>query len=164
MKRRLCLVFFLVVVLLVTACAPTKSWKSEPSMKTASNDFFDASITPVYRFNGYKGFVLNIHNKITQNIEIDWNNTFYIHLGNKDGGFWFEGMKDGNKKTLESTTIAAGEMFYKEIYPAKLRVLSQMAAAYVNENMGTGENGIYLTINVQGKNVFETMTIVFSEE
>ena len=164
MKRRLCLIFFLVVVFLVTACAPTKSWKSEPSMKTVSNDFFDASITPIYRFNGYKGFVLNIHNKITEKIEIDWNNTFYIHSGSKEGGFWFEGMQNDTQKKPNPTSIATGEMFTKEIFPAKLRVLSQMAAAHVNENMGPGENGIYLTVNVQGENVSETMTIVFSEE
>ena len=63
MKRRLYLIFFLLVVLLIAACATTKSWKSEPSIKTASNAFFDASITPFYRLNGYIGFVLNMHNK-----------------------------------------------------------------------------------------------------
>ncbi len=39
-----------------------------------------------------------------------------------------------------------------------------MAAAYVNEDMKTGENGIYLTVNVQAKPISETLTLVFSQE
>jgi len=164
MKRRLYQSFFLLVVLLVAACATTKSWKSEPSIKTTSNTFFDASITPVYRFNGYKGFVLNMHNKTAEKIEVDWNNTFYIHSGNKDGGFWFENIQNDTQNKPKPTSIAAGEMFTQEIFPAKLRVLSQMAAAHVNENMSPGENGIYMTVNIQGKTITEKLTFDFSEK
>lgn len=163
MKSRLYQIFFLVFVLVIAACAPTKSWKSEPSIKTASNTFFDASITPVFRFNGYKGFVLNVHNKTAETIEIDWNNTFYIHSGNKDGGFWFENIQTDTQKISKPTSIAAGKMFTIEIFPAKLRILSQLAAAHVIENMGPGENGIYMTVNVQGKTITETLTFIFSE-
>ena len=163
MKRRMCLIYFLVVVLLVAACATTKSWKSEPSIKTTSNKSFDASITPFYRLNGYIGFVLNIHNKITEKIEVDWNNTFYIHSGNKEGGFWFEGIQNDTQKKPKATSIAAGKMFTQEIFPAKLRVMSQLAASHVNENMGPGENGIYLTVNVQGKTITETLTFILFE-
>ena len=163
MKSRLYQIFFLVVVLLIAACATTQSWKSEPSIKTASNTFFNASITPLFRFNGYIGFVLNMHNKTAETIEIDWNNTFYIHSGNKDGGFWFESIQNDTQKKLKPSPVAAGEMFTVEIFPAKLRILSQLAAAHVNENMGPGENGIFMTVNVQGKTITETLTFIFSE-
>jgi hypothetical protein len=163
MKRRQYLILFFAVVLLGAACAPTQSWKSEPSIKTVSNTFFNASITPVFRFNGYKGFVLNMHNKTAETIEIDWNNTFYIHSGNKDGGFWFESIQNDTQKKLKPSPVAAGEMFTIEIFPAKLRVLSRMAGAYVNEDMGPGENGIFITVTVQGKTISETLTFIFSE-
>ena len=164
MKKRPYLFFYLGIVFLLVACAPTKSWKSEPSMKKVSNEFFDASITPIYRFNGYKGFVIGILNKTSGNIEVDWSNSFYLHAGNKDGGFWFEGLQQDSQKKIMPTGILTREMLTLEIYPANLRVLSQMAAAYVNENMMAGENGIYLTVNVMGKMASETMTIVLSEK
>ena len=164
MKRRPNLLLLMGIVLLVVACAPKNLWKSEPSIQKASNQFYDASISPVFRFDGYKGFLLNVHNKTDRNINIDWGNTFYIQSGNKDGGFWFGGIPQGAQNKPVSTDIVSGDMLIKEIYPAKLRVLSQLAAAYVHDNMGTGENGIYLTVNVQGKPVSETLTLVFSQE
>jgi hypothetical protein len=163
LKKKLYHIFILVVALLTAACAPTKLWKSEPSLNTKSNGFFDASITPIYRFDGYKGFVLNIHNKINEKIEVDWNNTFYVYSGNKDGGFWFEGIEIDAQNKSKPASIAAGGMFIKEIFPEKLRVMSQMAAARVHENMGPGENGICLTVDVPGKMISETLTFIFSE-
>ena len=149
---------------MIGACAPKNLWKSEPSIKKASNESFDASISPIYRFNGYKGFLLNVHNKTSGNIDIDWSNTFYVHAGDKQGGFWLEGSAYDASTGSGKTNIVSGNMFSDEIYPAKLRVLSQMAAAYVNESMETGENGVYLTVNVQGKPISETLTLVFSQE
>ena len=164
MKRRSYVFFLFSCVILVSACAPKNLWKSEPSMTKVSNTFFDASISPIYRFNGYKGFLLNVHNKTSGKIEIDWNNTFYVHAGNKDGGFWVEGIPYDASKESGNTYIAPGDIFTNEIYPAKLRVLSQMAAAYVNENMEPGENGVYLTVNVKGTPISETLTLAFSQQ
>ena len=164
MKNKISMFILLAIAIISVACTPKNLWKSEPSMTKVSNTFFDASISPIYRFNGYKGFLLNVHNKTSGKIEIDWNNTFYVHSGNKDGGFWVEGIPYDASKESGNTYIASGDIFNNEIYPAKLRVLSQMAAAYVNEDMKTGENGIYLTINVQAKPISETLTLVFSQE
>ena len=83
MKRYSYLFYLFVFIMLVMACAPKNLWQSEPSIKKVSNTFFDALISPVYRFDGYKGFLLNVHNKTSENILLEWKDTYYIHAGKK---------------------------------------------------------------------------------
>jgi hypothetical protein len=52
------------------ACASKTLWKSTPNMQQASNEYFVATISPIYSFNAYKGFlfgcdtVVSIKNKL----------------------------------------------------------------------------------------------------
>jgi hypothetical protein len=55
-------------------------------------------------------------------------------------------------------------IFTKEIYPEKLIYLSQLAGAYVHEEMKPGENGVHLTIKVDGNPISKTLTLNFSEQ
>ena len=164
MKKKMYLTAFLSFVIVFVACASMPTWKSEPNLQQASNDYFDATISPIYIFDAYKGFILNIHNKTTGSITVDWSNTFYVYNGKQQGGFWFEGIPYGEKKKTVSPDIVAGVIFTKEIYPAKLITLSELAGAYVHEEMKPGENGVYLTVLVEGKPITETLTLNFSEK
>ena len=60
--------------------------------------------------------------------------------------------------------IIGGVMFTKEIYPANLTTLFQMAGAYVHEDMKPGENGVHLTVKVEEKPISETLTLNFSDK
>ena len=55
-------------------------------------------------------------------------------------------------------------MFTKLIYPASLTTLSQIAGAYVHEEMKLGENGVHLTVKVEEKPISETLTLNFSDK
>jgi len=156
------MLIFIGLVMFISACASKPLWKSDPHLQQASNDYYDATISPIYIFNAYKGFILNIHNKTIDSITVDWRNTFYVHNGKKQGGFWFEGIPYGEKKKPVSPDIIAGVIFTKEIYPADLTTLSQIAGAYVHEDMKSGENGVHLTVLVEGKPITETLTLTFS--
>jgi len=164
MKKELYLFGFLGILLVFVACASKNLWKSKPNLQQASNEYFVATVSPIYTFSAYKGFILTVHNNTPDSIEVDWSNTFYVYAGQKEGGFWFEGIpyKD-RKKPVPSDTIT-GVIFTKEIYPEKLITLSQMAGAYVHEEMKPGENGVQLAVNVDGKPISETLTLIFSEE
>ena len=39
----------------------------------SKNEYFDAAISPIFLFDGYKGFNLTITNKTTNDLEVDWN-------------------------------------------------------------------------------------------
>ncbi len=162
MKKQLYMLAFLSFVVVFVACASKPLWKSEPHLQQASNDYFDATISPIYIFNSYKGFILNIHNKTTGSITVDWSNTSYVYNGKKQGGFWFEGIPYGEKNKPISPDIVAGVIFTKEIYPAELTTLSQMAGAYVHEDMKAGENGVHLTVLVEGNPISETLVLNLS--
>jgi len=164
MKKKLSMVVCLSFVLVFVGCASKNLWKSTPNMQQASNEYFVATISPIYIFNAYKGFILNIHNKTPDSIEVDWSNTFYVYNGKKQGGFWFEGIPYGDKNKPVSPDIIAGVIFTKEIYPANLTTLSQLAGAYVHEDMKPGENGVHLTVKVEEKPISETLTLNFSDK
>ena len=97
-------------------------------------------------------------------LEIDWSNTFYVYAGKKEGGFWFEGIPYKDKKKPVPPDTITGVIFTKEIYPEKLITLSQLAGAYVHEEMKSGENGVQLTVKVDGKPITETLTLKFSDK
>ncbi len=164
MKKKLYMCVFLSFVLVVVACASKNLWKSMPNMKQASNEYFDATISPIYIFNAYKGFILTLDNKTPDSIEVDWSNTFYVYAGQKEGGFWFEGIPYKDRKKPVPPDTITGVMFTKEIYPDKLITLSQIAGAYVHEEMKPGENGVQLTVKVDGKPISETLTLNFSKK
>ncbi len=164
MKKKLYMCVFLSFVLVVVACASKNLWKSKPNMKQASNEYFDATISPIYIFNAYKGFILTIDNKTPDSIEVDWSNTFYVYAGQKEGGFWFEGIPYKDKKKPVPPDTITVVIFTKEIYPEKLITLSQLAGAYVHEEMKSGENGVQLTVKVDGKPITETLTLTFSDK
>lgn len=164
MRRKFCVCAILGIILIIGGCASKTLWKSKPNLQQASNEYFVATISPIYTFNAYKGFILAIHNKTSGSLEIDWSNTFYVYADQKEGGFWFEGIPYKDKKKPVPPDTITGVIFTKEIYPEKLITLSQLAGAYVHEEMKPGENGVQLTVKVDGKPISETLTLNFSEE
>ncbi len=164
MKKKMYMCVFLSFVLVVVACASKNLWKSKPNLQQVSNEYFVATISPIYIFNAYKGFCLQIHNKTPDSLEVDWSNTFYVYAGQKEGGFWFEGIPYKDKKKPVPPDTITGVIFTKEIYPEKLITLSQMAGAYVHEEMKPGENGVQLSVKVDGKPISETLTLTFSDK
>jgi hypothetical protein len=163
MKKKLYLFIFLSLLFVGIGCATKQLWISTPNMQQASNEYFDATISPIYTFEGYKGFILYINNKTTGNLEVDWNNTFYIYNGKKEGDFWFKGIAYADRKKSKPPDIVTGVLFTKEIYANNLLYFSpQLAKAWVHEAMKAGENGVYLTVRVNGKVITETLQLNFS--
>jgi hypothetical protein len=162
MRQRIWVCVVLSIVLAMGGCAPKNLWKSTPNLQQASNEFFVATISPIYIFDAYKGFILTVHNHTPGNIEIDWSNTFYVYDGKKEGGFWFEGIPYKDRKKPVPPDTIPGVFFTKEIYPEQLITLSQLAGTFVHEDMKPGENGVYLTVKVDGKPISETLTLNFS--
>jgi hypothetical protein len=162
MKKKLYMCLFLGFLFLGLGCASQQPWRAEPNMQQASNEYYDATISPIYIFNGYKGFMLYIHNKSTDDLEVDWKNTSYIFKGKKKGSFIFRGMRSGDR--VKTPNIVSGSLFSKEIFPAKLARYSTMAMSTIHDPMQPGENGISLTVKVGGKQVTETLTLQISQE
>jgi len=162
MKKKTHVWIFLTLIFVGLGCASQPLWKSHPNMQEASNEYYAATISPIYIFNGYKGFMLYIHNKSTEDLEVDWENTFYIYKGKKRGGFISRDMRSGDK--LKTPAIVSGSLFSKEIFPRELSEYSSIFRSTVYNPMKSGENGVALTVKVAGKEITETLTLDFSQQ
>lgn len=160
--------FIIVLICLVGLFAivgsggPRYVYIASPFVQTSSNDFFEAEITPLCpNGKGCKFFELEIKNKTDKDIELDWNKTLYISNGTTSGGFMFEGIvyKDRNNPKPPDI-VFANRTFRKIISPNNLvNFSSGRYGGWTNENMPTGENGVYLTIRVGDKEINEKIII-----
>ena len=94
MKIKSWSVIFLLILL--TACAPTKkikNWVSSPSVQKGGNQSFEARFEPLKGDKKFfVSFRLSVRNKIDKRLKIDWNKTRYIYKGQPYGGFVFYGI------------------------------------------------------------------------
>ncbi len=154
--KKVLLVFILVA--LFSGCATTSYvWKSDPVNPSIENEYFGAKISPSCTSWGCSSFILTVTNKTNKNLELNWNKTLYIAHGQTSGGFMFEGVvyKDRNNPKSPDV-IFPGGFLTKIIWPNNL--VSFTSGRYGGWNHGTmpfGENGVYLTIAVDGKEVNE---------
>jgi hypothetical protein len=152
--------FLLSSVLLVGCVAPPKYViRTDPSVMSASNDVFDASVAPRCRSDGCQGFSLSIRNKTDKTIEVNWNKTLYIRQGQSAGGFMFEGIVYRDRNSPKSPDVVFGKgSFTKIIWPNTLvEFHSGRYGGWHHESMPNGENGVYLTVNIDGKEMSEKL-------
>ena len=161
---------FLALLLLYYGCAsapkdsatirmPLENEFSAPCAKSVGPEF-DVAFCPQWEasgryVSGYRGFLLSIKNKTQKPIEIDWNKTYYITAGQTSGGFMFDGIiyKDRNNLKPNGMVLPSSE-FLKTIFPNNLATLSVgRRAEWVNMTLPLGEQGAYITIVVDGKEV-----------
>lgn len=163
------LIIGVVMPILLSGCAgmfpPPAQWQSEPQQASVDNPQFSAQLKPVCgSYGGCEAFVLQIVNKTSKNIEVDWNRTLYISGGQTSGGFMFEGVvyKDRNNPKPPDVVFGNGT-FTKTIWPNNLvNYVSGKYGGWQNEGMPQGDNGVYLSLSVDGKDVSERLLVRLS--
>lgn len=161
------------IVLLLAGCATgpvyQSEWKSNPATSKVSNEYYTAEITPVCTnelyFSKCTSFVLVIHNKSKNNIELDWNKTLYIADGQSSGGFMFEGIvyRDRNNPKPPDVIFENGKLT-KTVWPNNLVSFETgKYGGWMHETLGEGERGIYLTALINGKPVSEKLVVRLSQ-
>jgi len=162
--------FFLIGCLIGCAPIQTKSWTSTPVMQTAANQYYEARIEPLKKDHNFFEYLrLTITSKTDENLEIDWNKTRYILNGRNYGGFVFKGIDPEQIKnlTIPPDIVSARQTFSKEISPFKLLAGAPIRyrSVGVNESgfspgvIPDGENGVYLVVRSNGKEVIEKITL-----
>ncbi len=153
----------LVLLIVLTACAPTKkikNWVSSPSVQKGGNKSFEARFEPLKGDKKFfVSFRLSVMNKTDKNLKIDWNKTRYIYKGRPYGGFVFYGINPADiKNSIPPDLIAPGQLFSKEIFPTNLVAFTPIREEVLNKKgrgiypgpIPAGENGISLII-LQGE-------------
>lgn len=160
------ILLFAVLVTLISGCVTTRYvWKSDPVNRSIENEYFTAEISPASCDSwGCEAFRLTVKNKTNKNLELNWNKTLYIVHGQTSGGFMFEGViyKDRNNSKSPDIIFPGGKLS-KGIWPNNLVEFSSgRYGGWRHESMPSGENGVYLTVAVDGKEISEKLTIVLS--
>lgn len=164
------LVFLLLVLVGVGACAPNKSWKSEPTLQKASSRYVEVSIEPLkedQRF--FVWFRLQVKNVSNVPISIDWNQTLYLFEEKKSGVFVFEGIDPASvkEKRIPADVIPAGEMLTKKITPYQLVAIAPLRDRNVKATgsgispglLPEGRNGILLAVDRNGQVLTEKLEV-----
>ena len=161
MKIKIWSIVFLLILL--TACAPTKkikNWISSPSVQKGGNESFGVRFEPLKGDKKFfVSFRLSVMNKTNKSLKIDWNKTRYIYKGQPYGGFVFYGIDPATiKDSIPPDFIEPGKLFSKEIFPTNLVAFTPIREVVLDKEgrgiypgpIPAGENGISLVI-LQGE-------------
>ena len=172
MKKIMNITLFAAISLALTGCVTTKTlWTSTPVSQTAENKYYEATITPIKSDNKfYVSFRLDVVNKHSENLEIDWNRTKYIQNGHTNGTFVFKGInpEDIKKSTVPNEIIPGASKFEKVISPYKMVAYAPIRANVKGNRimpgiLPDGENGVHLVVRQGDKEITEKLTVVIGE-
>lgn len=150
-------------------CAPTRVWTSRPAAYTAANQYYEAEFEPLKNGNNYfNSFRLTITNKTERDFTIDWNKTLYLYNNKAYGRFVFAGVDQNNVHNLPPDLVSAGSTFTKIISPLKmvawkpLKTQHSDTAGFSRGPIPAGENGIYLVVMQDGKEIRAKITLTIA--
>ncbi len=115
----------MVVFLFLTGCATVPVYTSDPTTQTVENDLFVMELEPHLApgKNYFDSFRYVFVNKSDTNLEIDWQNTFYLKNGARFGRWakdelTIEDIQE--KREQPRVEVAPGNTLSGLIYPMKL--------------------------------------------
>ena len=156
--------YILIFILLPTACSSSQYvWRSDPPLPSYSNKYFSISTVPIILFDGYGAFAIKVQNKTKRNIEVNWNRTIFISNAEANGGFMFQGIPyEKRNYPIPPDIVPPHGILRKIVFPNNLIVKSD--DSWIHKPMEKGENGLYITVKVNGKNMGAKLPSHLSEK
>jgi hypothetical protein len=130
-------------------------------MQTVDNNLYTIQLSPSEQNSySYTAFILTIENKTDNDIDLIWDRTYYLNEGKTSGGFMFEGIIYRDRNNPKPPDVVFPKIkFQKTIMPNILAAFSARGVGWYYNAMPNGENGIYVTLIVNGKEVREKLTV-----
>ncbi len=168
MSRSWLVVVFMLCSVLLVGCAttPKYQWRAKFINHNARNSHFKATLDLFHRYSRYEAFKLYVTNRTDEDLEVNWNKTLYVVNGRTFGGFMFAGIiyKDRNNQKPPDV-IFPKTTWNKIIWPnALVRWARGKRGGWLHDPLPEGENGVYLVVNVNGKEIKERIFINLSKE
>jgi hypothetical protein len=156
--------YILIFISLLTACGSSQYvWRSDPPLPSYNNRYFSITTVPIILFDGYGALAIKVKNRTKKNIEVDWNRTIFISNGEANGGFMFQGIPyEKRNYPIPPDIIPQYRTLRKIVFPNNLIVKSDNS--WTHKPMEKGENGLYVTVRVNGKNMGAKLTSYLSEK
>ena len=147
-------------------------YSSQPEIQRVSNKDFSAELEPQLKegqgfFSTFR-FVFN--NKSSQELSLDWENSYYLLNGRRNGLLLWEGITWESLKKIRNQPlipVAPGDTFTKVIFPTTLvgraSAMDKGGVQYTRGALPKGENGIELVVRQDGKVISEKMVVIISK-
>jgi phospholipid-binding lipoprotein MlaA len=151
---------------------PVEIYSSKPEIQRISNDYFTAELEPQLKESQgvFSTFRFVLTNNTNQELSLDWENSFYLLNGRRNGLFLWEGVTWDALKEIRSqplVLVAPGSTFTKVIFPAALvgraSSMTKGGVQYTQGALPEGENGIELVIRQDGRVMSEKMVVTISK-
>jgi hypothetical protein len=148
-------------------------YSSNPEVQRVSNDYFTAELQPLLKpgQSFFTTFHFALSNKTNKELQIDWQNTYYLLNGRRKGRFLWEGVTWDALKKIRSqpqVLVAPDSTFTKVIFPAALvgraPARTPGGVQYTQGPLPEGENGILLSVRQNGKVVRDKMVVVITSD
>ncbi len=171
---------WLCVLVVLAGCASVKVTTADPPTQRADTARFEVLLQPQpaagrAHFNAFR---LVITNKTERPFSIDWDDTYYLLNGRRQGQFGWEGMSPGDLNRLQKNpvvTVAPGTTQAVIVFPLTLlaAVPADARARLGGTGPGaqgalvvlpTGLNGMELTVQQDGEQFRETLTLRIKTE
>ena len=161
-------IIFICLVLTVTGCAAVEVYSSNPAVQKMGNDYFNVELEPQLQEgqNFFTSFRFVFTNTTKKDLHVDWEKTHYLFDGRRAGRFLWEGVDwDALKKVRNQPLIpvAAGDTVTATIFPLSLagrsRLTSTTGLRYTRGPLPVGENGIFLVVRHDGKEIREKIVV-----
>ena len=149
----------LTLAIFLTGCATTSNLPP-PKVMESSNEYYSARAVANCDSQGCKTFEISITNKTKETLKIDWNKSQFVSNNQALGGFWYEGIviRDRNMLRAPEVIFASGT-YNKKVAPNLSMELNLFPLAHWSiKPMPVGEAGVYLVVDVGGKEVSMKMT------
>ena len=163
----LCLVYAL------AGCAGVEVYNSNPEVQRVSNGYFAAELVPQLKpgQSFFTTFGFTLTNKTNKELNIDWQNTYYLLDGRRNGRFLWQGVTWDGLKEMRSKPlipVAPGDTFTNVIFPKNLvgraSAMSKGGVQYTQGALPEGENGILLIVRQNGMVIQEKMVVVITSD
>jgi hypothetical protein len=167
-KQSLWSVIVVCLVFTLAGCAGVEIYTSNPGVQRVSNEYFNAELEPQLKpgQNFFATFRFAMTNKTKKELQIDWENSYYLLNDRRNERFLWEGVTWDGLKEIRSKPlipVAPGDTITIVIFPKKLvgrgSVMTTGRVQYTQGALPEGENGILLNVRQNGKVVREKMVV-----
>lgn len=159
---------FIWSALIMSGCAPVQVYSSSPSVGKKSNDSFRVELEPLLQQGQsfFSSFRFVFTNKTKKDLNIDWENTYYLFNGRRSGRFLWKGVDWEALKNIRNQSLVpvpAGDTVTAVIFPKKLVGRSKIGTTtglkYTSGLLPGGENGMLLVVRQNGKEIREKIVV-----
>jgi len=164
-----------VALILLSGCSSVKVYTTEPAARQVNSAHFDVLLQPLQAAGktDFNSFRFVITNKTDKPFSVDWDDSYYLLDGRRQGQFGWPGMPFDDLRELQKnpvSIVAPGETRAGVIFPIQFldrKRLGDGARLGSGDTVGQallgalpeGVNGMELTVNLDGDPVRETLTL-----